>query len=86
MIYAQYVWGFFTLTVLTVLGPLFVPFMMIPQLDFLFWGWFKGLINGVVYMLTSAAMYAVATMVLIAPLQRLCADPGARRSGVVPRR
>ena len=82
MIYAQYVWGFFTLTVLTALGPLFVPFMMIPQLDFLFWGWFKGLINGVIYMLTSAAMYAVAAMVLVAPLQRFAlipvpGDPGS---------
>ena len=82
MIYAQYVWGFFTLTVLTVVGPLFVPFMMISQLDFLFWGWFKGLINGVIYMLTASAMYAVAAMVLIVPLQRLAqlpfpGDPGS---------
>ena len=82
MIYAQYVWGFFTLTVLTVVGPLFVPFMMITQLDFLFWGWFKGLINGVIYMLTASAMYAVAAMVLIVPLQRFAllpipGDPGS---------
>ncbi len=71
MIYAQYVWGFFTLAVLTVLGPLFIPFMLISQLDFLFMGWVKGMINGVIYMLTGAALYAVTAMLLVAPLQRM---------------
>ena len=82
MIYAQYVWGFFTLTVLTMLGPLFIPFMMIKQLDFLFWGWLKALLNGVIYMLTAAALYAVTAMVMIAPLDRMAEvlvpdDPGS---------
>lgn len=81
MIYAQYVWGFFSLAVLTVLGPLFIPFMMIPQLDFLFWGWVKGMINGVIYMLTASALYAGTAMLLVAPLQRIAqvplpSDPG----------
>ena len=71
MIYVQYVWGFFTLAVLTVLGPLFIPFMMISQLDFLFMGWVKAMINGVIYMLTGAALYAVTAMLLVAPLQRM---------------
>jgi hypothetical protein len=75
MIYAQYVWGFFTLTVLTALGPVLVPFMMISQLDFLFWGWFKALLNGVVYMLTAAALYAATAMLLIAPLDRMADAP-----------
>ncbi len=75
MIYAQYIWGFFTLTVLTVVGPLFVPFMMISQLDFLFWGWMKALLNGVIYMLTAAALYAATAMLLIAPLQRMAQAP-----------
>ena len=82
MVYAQYVWGFFTLTVLTILGPLFIPWMMIPQLDFLFWGWVKAMINGVIYMLTAAALYAVTAMVLISPLERVAhapwpTDPGS---------
>lgn len=81
MIYAQYVWGFFSLAVLTVVGPLFIPFMMIEQLEFLWWGWVKAMINGVVYMLTAAALYAGTAMLLIAPLERLARldlsmDPG----------
>ena len=75
MIYAQYIWGFFTLTVLTVVGPLFVPFMMISQLDFLFWGWMKALLNCVIYMLTASALYAATAMLLIAPLQRMAQAP-----------
>lgn len=85
MIYAQYVWGFFTLAVLTVFGPLFIPFLMITQLDFLFWGWVKAMINGVIYMLTASALYAATAMLLIAPLERMAqvgafinpTDPGA---------
>ena len=75
MIYAQYVWGYFTLIVLTVLGPVFIPFMMVAQLGFLFWGWFKALINGFVYMLTASAMYASVAMLLVAPLQRIAEAP-----------
>ena len=75
MIYAQYVWGFFTLAVLTILGPLFIPWMMITQLDFLFWGWLKAMINGVIYMLTAAALYAGVAMLLVSPLQRLAQAP-----------
>lgn len=75
MIYAQYVWGFFCLAVLTMLGPLFIPWMMIPQLDFLFWGWVKAMINGVIYMLTAAAMYAAVAMLLVVPLARVAQAP-----------
>ena len=75
MIYAQYVWGFFCLAVLTMLGPLFIPWMMIPQLDFLFWGWFKAMINGVIYMLTASALYAATAMLLVAPLERIAQAP-----------
>lgn len=87
MIYAQYLWGFFVLLVLTVVGPLFVPFMMVTQLDFLFWGWLKALLNGVIYMLTASALYAATAMLLIAPLQRLAeaplpSDPGSFAAGM----
>jgi type IV secretory pathway VirB6-like protein len=27
------------------LGPIFVPFFIVPKLDWLFWGWFKSLIQ-----------------------------------------
>lgn len=82
MIYAQYVWGFFCLAVLTMLGPILIPWMMIPQLDFLFWGWVKAMINGVIYMLTASALYAATAMLLVAPLERIAdaplpGDPGS---------
>ena len=43
-IYAQYLWGFFALAVCALLGPLFIPFMLFSQFDWLFWGWFKALL------------------------------------------
>jgi hypothetical protein len=33
--------GMIATAVCGLLGPLFVPFLIVPKLDFLFWGWFK---------------------------------------------
>lgn len=83
IVYAQYAWGFFTLMVLTLLGPLFVPWLMVPQLDFLFWGWIKAFLHGVFYMIGAAAVYAMVGAMLLAPLRRFAdvtgvpADPGS---------
>ena len=33
--------GLIASAVCALLGPLFVPFFIVPKLDWLFWGWFK---------------------------------------------
>jgi type IV secretory pathway VirB6-like protein len=37
--------GLIATSVCTLLGPIFVPFFIVPKLDWLFWGWFKSLIQ-----------------------------------------
>ena len=38
MLYCQYLWGLVTMLVAILLGPIFVPFLLIPQLSFSFLG------------------------------------------------
>ena len=75
MVYAQYLWGFFGLAVLSMLGPIFIPFILIQQFDFLFWGWFKAMLQCAIYMLTSAVMYVVVASLLVAPMARMAQIP-----------
>jgi type IV secretory pathway VirB6-like protein len=37
--------GLIATAVCTLLGPIFVPFFIVPKLDWLFWGWLKSLIQ-----------------------------------------
>ena len=81
MIMAQYLWGMASLSLLSLIGPIFIPFILLPQSDWLFWGWLKALIQATFHMITSAALYAVVAVVLVTPLERLRhlplpADPG----------
>ena len=76
--YAQFLWGFVGLSVLGIIGPLMIPFIIVPQLDWLFWSWFKACFQVTIYMMTSAVMYVVTAMVLIVPLAAL-ADERAWR-------
>ena len=83
VIYAQYLWGFFALSVLTLIGPIFVPFLVLSQFDFLFWGWFKAMLTSAIYMITAGVLYVVSTAILLAPIQRLESMPFPTESGGV---
>ena len=37
--------GFIAQGIIALLGPLLIPFIMVPKLDFLFWGWLKSFIQ-----------------------------------------
>lgn len=46
---AQVVFAKIAIAILIAIGPLFIPFMVVPKMDFLFWGWFKALIQYSLY-------------------------------------
>ena len=80
VVYAQYLWGFIALSVFAVIGPLLIPFILLPQLDWLFWGWVRGLFQNAIYMIVSGVMYVVTAMVLLWPIEAIAersvqADP-----------
>ena len=60
---AQVIWANFALAMAILLGPIFVPFMVVPQLSFLFWGWFKTMLVYSLYAAVAAAVFRVTTEV-----------------------
>ena len=45
--------------VVGLLGPIFIPFLVVKQLDFLFWGWFKAFLSFAFYKVVAAAVMTV---------------------------
>ena len=45
--------------------------ILIPQLSFLFWGWFKTLLGASVHMMIAAAVFAISVQLLSVPLLRI---------------
>ena len=56
---AQVMWAQIALAILMILGPLFIPFLVIEPLSFLFWGWFKALWTYSLYGALAAAIMRV---------------------------
>jgi hypothetical protein len=51
-------YGYVATAVIVLLGPLFIPFKILPQLDWLFWGWFRAFLQYASYqMIASAYVY-----------------------------
>ena len=69
--YCSYLWGQIAMLVAIVIGPIFVPMILIPQLSFLFWGWFKTLLGASVHMMIAAAVFAISVQLLSVPLLRI---------------
>jgi TrbL/VirB6 plasmid conjugal transfer protein len=48
--------GLVATAVCALVGPVFIPFFIVPQLDWLFWGWFKCFIQYAFYQVIAAAV------------------------------
>jgi type IV secretory pathway VirB6-like protein len=46
-------------TIIGILGPIFIPFLVIEKLEFLFWGWFKAYLSFAFYKVVAAATMSV---------------------------
>ena len=81
---AQYLWGYVGLSLLALLGPVFIPFLLFSQTDWLFWGWAKGLVQCAVHMIVSGAVFTFVAVLMVLPLNRLLGvdDPSAPTSFV----
>ena len=47
--YAQVIWAQVAISILILLGPIFIPWLVFDPLAFLFWGWFRALIIYALY-------------------------------------
>lgn len=58
--------GIIATAVCVLIGPIFIPFFIVPQLDWLFWGWLKCFIQYAFYQVIAAAVVYVIGSVLTA--------------------
>src|SRR6184192_4129461 len=58
-------YGFIATAVCVLVGPLFVPFFIVPKLEWLFWGWLRCFIQYAFYQVIAAAVvYVIANLIL----------------------
>jgi hypothetical protein len=52
-------YGFIATAVCVLLGPVFIPFFIVPKLEWLFWGWFRCFVQYAFYQVIAAAVVFV---------------------------
>lgn len=58
-------YGFIALAVCSLFGPIFIPFFIVPKLEWIFWGWLKTFIQYAFYpAVASAVVYILAQAIL----------------------
>src|SRR5580692_9458889 len=58
-------YGFIATAVCVLVGPVFVPFFIVPKLEWLFWGWLRCFIQYAFYQVIAAAVvYIIANLIL----------------------
>jgi type IV secretory pathway VirB6-like protein len=62
-------YGFVATAVCVLIGPLFVPFFIVPKLEWLFWGWFRCFLQYAFYQVIAAAVVAVISNLMIGALK-----------------
>src|ERR1700739_3425862 len=58
-------YGFIATAVCVLVGPVFVPFFIVPKMEWLFWGWFRCFIQYAFYQVIAAAVvFIIGTLML----------------------
>jgi hypothetical protein len=68
-------YGFIATAVCVLVGPVFLPFFIVPKLEWLFWGWFKCLLQYAFYQVIAAAVVFVIGNLILGVLR--LQPPGA---------
>lgn len=66
--FAVVAYGYVAAAVCVLMGPIFIPFFIVPKLDFLFWGWLKAFIGFSFYQVVASAFIFVFSKALLAML------------------
>ena len=58
-------YGFIATAVCVLVGPIFIPFFIVPKLEWIFWGWFKAFIQYSFYqVIAGAVVFVIANLIL----------------------
>ena len=64
--FAVIAYGLVASAVCVLIGPMFIPWFIVPKMDWLFWGWFKAFIGFSFYQVVASAFIYVFSQVLTA--------------------
>lgn len=67
--FAVIAYGLVASAVCVLIGPMFIPWFIVPKMDWLFWGWFKAFIGFSFYQVVASAFIYVFAKVLTAMFQ-----------------
>ena len=62
-------YGYVASAVCVLIGPIFIPFFIVPKLDWLFWGWFKAFLGFSFYQVIASAFIFVFAKLLTSMFQ-----------------
>lgn len=62
-------YGFIATSVCVLVGPIFVPFFIVPKMEWLFWGWFRCFIQYAFYQVVAAAVVFVIANLMVGALR-----------------
>jgi hypothetical protein len=62
-------YGFIATAVCVLVGPIFVPFFIVPRMEWLFWGWFRCFIQYAFYQVIAAAVVFVIGNLILGALR-----------------
>ena len=80
--YAQVIWAHIALAILTILGPIFIPFLVFEPMAFLFWGWFRAMITYSLYGVIAGAVLRVFSAVGISFITSMGTPTSIRRTSL----
>jgi hypothetical protein len=69
--FAVIAYGYVASAVCVLIGPVFIPWFIVPKMDWLFWGWFKAFIGFSFYQVIASAFIFVFAKVLTAMFQAI---------------
>lgn len=64
-VFAVVAYGYVATAVCVLIGPIFIPWFIVPQMDWLFWGWFKAFIGFSFYQVVASAFVFIFSKVII---------------------
>lgn len=73
LVFTMAAFGFIVQAILILLGPLFLPFYIVPQLDFLAWNWFKAFLQYSFFGVMGNAYAYIYTLIATAMFQQISA-------------
>ena len=75
--------GYIALAASLIVGPVLIPFLMIPKLDFLFWGWLKAVVKYSFYQVIGNIVILVVCRIMLALLNTASLTDGVTPGKII---